>query len=246
MVPVYTAVTLLQACGGQLSSILKSGRAAQMSEVVAKGLQPHKVNLPVYTLHILLGYVSQKRHTVVSLLRNLFLRCSTKSYYVFLPRSCSWFQEVWSFLYLPPMDALPPAHPDNGSLEGPASVEEWPLLLSPLLYILGAAVAYWGSALFRLLMRLISLLLAPFHRCGWTFKHGGVWFECLIQHDVSVNLLFPRRPSVSRDCGTLQLRTQLLITLCLTVTGAVSCGALAIFAAFLLHLYRVSPRKTCS
>uniref|UniRef100_A0A8C3AFM7 GPI inositol-deacylase n=1 Tax=Cyclopterus lumpus TaxID=8103 RepID=A0A8C3AFM7_CYCLU len=116
MVPVYTAVTLLQACGGQLSSILKSRRAAEMSEVVAKGLQPHKVNLPVYILHILLG--------------------------------CSWFQEVWSFLYLPPMDALPP----------------WPLLLSPLLYILGAAVAYWGSTLLRLIMRLISLILAPFHR----------------------------------------------------------------------------------
>lgn len=55
MVPVYTAVTLLQACGGQLSSILKSRRAADMSLVVAKGLQPHKVNLPVYLLHILLG-----------------------------------------------------------------------------------------------------------------------------------------------------------------------------------------------
>ncbi|TNN49953.1 GPI inositol-deacylase [Liparis tanakae] len=167
-----------QACGGQLSSILKSGRAAQMSAVVAGGLQPHKVNLPVYALHILLG--------------------------------CSWFQEVWSFLRLPPMDALPPAHPDSGSPEGPAAVEEWPLLLSPLLYILGAAVAYWGSALLRLLMRLLSLLLAPFHR-----------------------------PSVSRDCGALRLRTQLLVTLCLTVTGAASCGALAIFAAFLLHLYRL-------
>lgn len=55
MVPVYTAVTLLLACGGQLSSILKTRRAADMSQVVGNGLQPHKVNLPVYVLHILLG-----------------------------------------------------------------------------------------------------------------------------------------------------------------------------------------------
>ncbi|KAG7240491.1 hypothetical protein INR49_026775 [Caranx melampygus] len=46
MVPVYAAVTLLLACGGQLSSILKSRRAAAMSQVVGRGLQPHKVNLP--------------------------------------------------------------------------------------------------------------------------------------------------------------------------------------------------------
>uniref|UniRef100_A0A3B4TSS8 GPI inositol-deacylase n=1 Tax=Seriola dumerili TaxID=41447 RepID=A0A3B4TSS8_SERDU len=152
MVPVYTAVTLLLACGGQLSSILKSRRAAAM---------------------------------------------------------CSWFQEVWSILCLPPMDALPPTFPDATFHEGVLPVEEWPHLLSPLLYILGAAVAYWGSTLLCLIMRVISLILAPLH------------------------------PSVSRDCGTLRLRTQLLITLCLTVLGGTSCGALSIFAAFLLHLYRV-------
>uniref|UniRef100_A0A3B4TSM5 GPI inositol-deacylase n=1 Tax=Seriola dumerili TaxID=41447 RepID=A0A3B4TSM5_SERDU len=178
MVPVYTAVTLLLACGGQLSSILKSRRAAAMSQVVGRGLQPHKVNLPLYVLHILL--------------------------------SCSWFQEVWSILCLPPMDALPPTFPDATFHEGVLPVEEWPHLLSPLLYILGAAVAYWGSTLLCLIMRVISLILAPLHR-----------------------------PSVSRDCGTLRLRTQLLITLCLTVLGGTSCGALSIFAAFLLHLYRV-------
>lgn len=66
------------------------------------------------------------------------------------------------------MDALPPTHPDAGSPEGVPPGEEWPLLLSPLLYILGAAVAYWGSTLLRLIMRLISLILAPLHRYGWT------------------------------------------------------------------------------
>lgn len=178
MVPVYTVVTVLLACGGQLSSILSSRRAADMSWVVGKGLQPHKVSLSVYVLHILL--------------------------------SCNWFQEVWSILCLPPMDFLPPTTPDMTFHEGLVRAEEWPPLLSPLLYIFGAAVAYWGSTLLRLIVRLVSLILAPLHR-----------------------------PSVSRHCGTLRLRTQLLITLCLTVLGGTTCGALSIFAAFLLHLYRV-------
>uniref|UniRef100_A0A3B5MLY2 GPI inositol-deacylase n=1 Tax=Xiphophorus couchianus TaxID=32473 RepID=A0A3B5MLY2_9TELE len=55
LVPVYTAVALLLACGGQLSSILASGRAADMSEAVGGALQLHKVNLLVYLLHILLS-----------------------------------------------------------------------------------------------------------------------------------------------------------------------------------------------
>lgn len=178
MVPVYTAVTLLLACGRQLSSIQKTRRPADMSQAVGKGLQPHKVNVSVYILHLLL--------------------------------SCSWFQEVWSVLHLPPMDTLPPTSPDRTFHEGVVPVEEWPHLLSPLLYIFGAAVAYWGSTLLRLIIRLISLILAPLHR-----------------------------PCVSRDCGTLRLRTQLLVTLCLTVMGGTSCGALSIFTSFMFHLYRV-------
>uniref|UniRef100_A0AAX7UWG0 GPI inositol-deacylase n=1 Tax=Astatotilapia calliptera TaxID=8154 RepID=A0AAX7UWG0_ASTCA len=127
------------------------------------------------------------------------------------PHSCSCFQEVWSMLFLPSMDTLPPTFLDVAFHEEETPGEEWVHLLSPLLYIFGAAVAYWGSALLRLVIRLISLVLAPL-------------------------------PSVSRDCGTLRLRTQLLITLCLTVMGGTSCGALSIFASFLFHLYR-APRK---
>ncbi|KAM3607858.1 uncharacterized protein V6R79_015254 [Siganus canaliculatus] len=176
VVPVYTAVTLLLACGGQMSSIVKSRRAADLSQVVGRGLQPHKVNLPVFVLHFLLG--------------------------------CGWFQDVWSALCLPLMDSLPPTFPDATFLEAPA--EEWPHFLSPLLYVFGAAVAYWGSGLLRLVIQLLSLVLAPLHR-----------------------------PSVSRDCGTLRPRTQLLVLLALSVVGWTCCGALSIFAAFLLHLYRV-------
>ena len=45
---------------------------------------------------------------------------------------------------------------------------------------------------------------------------------------------------MSRDCGTLRLRTQLLICVSLTVLGGTSCGALSIFASSLFHLYRVN------
>ncbi|XP_053733811.1 GPI inositol-deacylase [Synchiropus splendidus] len=177
-VPVYTSVTLLLACGGQLSSILKTGRAAAMSQVVGRGLRPHLVTLPVYALHILL--------------------------------SCSSFRELWSLLLLPPVDSLPPTFPDAAFFEEEAPEEEWPHLLTPLLYIFGAAVAFWGSALLHLLIRLLSLILAPLHR-----------------------------PSVSRDCGTLKVRTQLLIFACLAVVGGTSCGAISLAVAFLLHIYRV-------
>lgn len=53
-------------------------------------------------------------------------------------------------------------------------------------------------------------------------------------------LCFPRRPSVSRDCGTLRPRTQLLLVLGLSLVGWTCCGALSILTAFLFHLYRVS------
>ncbi|XP_037542191.1 GPI inositol-deacylase [Nematolebias whitei] len=175
MVLVYTAVMLLLACGGQLSSILRTGRAAEPSQAVGGALQPHKINIPVYFLHVLLGW--------------------------------SRSQGVWSVLTPPPVDTLPPTVPD-GTL--PLSTEEWPHLLSPLLFVFGAAVAYWGSTLLHLLVRIVSLVLAPLHR-----------------------------PSVSRDVGTLRLRTQILLSVCLAVVGGTSCGALSILSSSLLHFYRV-------
>ncbi|CAB1328342.1 unnamed protein product [Coregonus sp. 'balchen'] len=160
VLPVYVAVALLLACGGQMSSVVRMGRPLQMSHAVARSLQPHK--------------------------------------------------DGWSTLHLPPLDALPATSPDGTTQEGVPLNVDWPRLLSPLLYVLGAAMAFWGSALLRLFLQLLSLLLAPLHR-----------------------------PSVSRDCGTLRRRTQLLLILCLSVLGGASCGALSITATFLLHLYRV-------
>ncbi|XP_008327156.1 GPI inositol-deacylase [Cynoglossus semilaevis] len=178
MVPVYVAVTLLLACGGQLRSIQKTKRAVNVSKAVAGGLQLHKVNLPVFILHLLL--------------------------------SCGHVEDIWSTLGLPAADVLPASSPDTSFREDLPPVEEWPHLLSPLLYMFGAAVAYWGSSLLSLLVQVTSLLLAPLHR-----------------------------PSISRDCGTLRPWTQVLVTVCLAVTGRGCCGAVSVFAAFLLHFYRV-------
>ncbi|XP_061548382.1 GPI inositol-deacylase isoform X2 [Phycodurus eques] len=178
MVPVYTTVTLLLACGCQLSTIRKLGRPADISLVLGKGLQPHKVNMSVYILHILL--------------------------------SCTWFKDIWSLLCLPLMDVTPPIFPDTAVHNGTTPCAEWSYILHPLLYIFGAAVAFWGSMLIRLFTQLISLILAVLYR-----------------------------PSISRDCGTLRMRTQVLVTLSLTVVGWTTCGVLSVMAAYLFHLYRV-------
>lgn len=63
---------------------------------------------------------------------------------------------------------------------------------------------------------------------------------------LTVFYLFNARPSVSRHCGTLGLRTQVFIVLCLIVMSMKSCGGLAIFAAFLVHIYRVHIKLRCS
>ncbi len=52
--------------------------------------------------------------------------------------------------------------------------------------------------------------------------------------------VFLCRPSVSRDCGTLHLHSQILLIIFLSVLGGITCGALALMVSSLLHLYRVS------
>ena len=89
-------------------------------------------------------------------------------------RRCSQFQEAWSALGLPAMDALPPTAPDHSTLEG-GPVDEWPHLLGPLLYLLGATLAFWGSALLRLSLALLSLAAAPLTRWG-----GSHWEASLL------------------------------------------------------------------
>ncbi|XP_066543052.1 GPI inositol-deacylase [Hoplias malabaricus] len=54
VLPVYMAVALLLALRRQLSSVLKTGSTLALRESVAKGLQPHKLELPVLLIHLLL------------------------------------------------------------------------------------------------------------------------------------------------------------------------------------------------
>nr|XP_061799533.1 GPI inositol-deacylase-like [Nerophis lumbriciformis] len=114
---------------------------------------------------------------------------------------------ILHILFSLPLDIAPPIFPDAAVLD---TSLDWPYFLHPLLYILGAAVAFWSSALLRLVTRLFSFMLA---------------------------LLY--RPSISRDCGTLRPWMQITITFFLMFMGLKTCGALAIMAAFAFHLYRV-------
>lgn len=62
------------------------------------------------------------------------------------------------------MDVAPPIFPDVALDDDTTQCAEWPYLLQPLLYVIGAAVAFWGTALLRLSVRLVSLILAVLHR----------------------------------------------------------------------------------
>ncbi|XP_053351875.1 GPI inositol-deacylase [Clarias gariepinus] len=122
-----------------------------------------------------------------------------------------WFQEGWSALGLPAVDLLPLTPSEDVSHDVAGGLgQDWPRLVSPLLCILGAAVAFWGSAVLSMSLRALSLLLAPLHR-----------------------------PSVSRHCGTLYPHAQILLILGLSALGGVTCGALSVTISFLLYLYRV-------
>ncbi|TRY94184.1 hypothetical protein DNTS_028358 [Danionella cerebrum] len=122
----------------------------------------------------------------------------------------SWFHELWSTLSLPEVDVLPLNTVEYISHESKAPQLEWTRLVSPLLFVLGAAITFWGSAVFRLFVFFLSFILAPLHR-----------------------------PSVSRYSGTLGLRAQLLVVLFLSLLGSFTCGALALLLCCFLHFYRL-------
>ncbi|KAL4618057.1 GPI inositol-deacylase isoform X1 [Arapaima gigas] len=179
--PVYIAVGLLLAFESQMNSLIKTGHPLEMSQAAAGAVQLHKVQLPVYLLHLLLRL--------------------------------SWFQDCWSALSLPPMDILPLSGLnvwDSEDLEQPHTTQDWVHLLGLLLHMLGAAVAFWGSALFKLSLHILSLLLAPLHR-----------------------------PTLYRDTGTMPPWAQLLLIFLLGLLAWTLCGALALVLAYLCYLYRV-------
>ncbi|XP_026862614.2 GPI inositol-deacylase [Electrophorus electricus] len=125
-----------------------------------------------------------------------------------------WFQEGWTALGLPDVDMLPLTTTEDISQDAAGSWQYWPHLVSLLLCVLGAAVAFWGSAVLSASVHMLSFLLGPLHR-----------------------------PSVSRHSGTLRPSAQILLILSLIVVGGATCGALAIAVSFLIHLYRVLRLK---
>ncbi|XP_062862373.1 GPI inositol-deacylase [Trichomycterus rosablanca] len=126
-----------------------------------------------------------------------------------------WFQEVWLALGLPAVDPLPLTSQEDLSHGALSPEQDWPRLISPLLCVLGTAMAFWGSTVHSLFLRTLSFLMAPLHR-----------------------------HSVSRHCGTLRLPVQILLILGLSALARFTCGALSITAGFLLHLYRVLRLQT--
>lgn len=85
-------------------------------------------------------------------------------YSVPLSHRQSWFRDVWFSLGLPGVDSLPLNPAEDLSQDVKASAEEWPRLVSPLLCVLGAAIAFWGNTLLRVFVRFMSFVLAPMHR----------------------------------------------------------------------------------
>lgn len=126
-------------------------------------------NQPDCLYSALPAQVDQSSAEVFSItVSNCYLESLSVSYILSLlicpPLSCNWFQEIWSLFHLPVIDVLPPTTPDLTFNQDTVPPEMWRHIVSPLLYVFGAAVAYWGSALLRVAIRLFSLMLAPLHR----------------------------------------------------------------------------------
>ncbi|RXN29249.1 GPI inositol-deacylase-like isoform X2 [Labeo rohita] len=81
----------------------------------------------------------------------------------------SWFQDVWSSLGLPAVDALPLNSVEDLSQDPKTSMQEWPRLVSPLLCVIGASIAFWGSTVLRVFVYFLSFFLTPLHRVSGLF-----------------------------------------------------------------------------
>ncbi|MBN3323965.1 PGAP1 deacylase, partial [Atractosteus spatula] len=182
VLPVYMAVCILLACEGQVYSLIHTGRPVELAEALGESTQLHRVELLVSLLHLLLRL--------------------------------SWFQAGWSALGLPLVDTLPLTALDHGVLESsePLSpAEGWTRLVSLFLLLLGAAVAFWGGALFRLSLELLSWILSPLHR----------------------------QPSIIQDSGHPLTRSRIILIVTLGLVAWATCGALALVAVYFLYLYKV-------
>lgn len=207
-----------------------------MSTAVGGAVQPHKVEIPVYLLQLLLRWVSPATPRLASPCRLTPPRL--------LSFRIGWFRDGWAALSLPLPDGLPVSTLDGAGGVGPA--EDWSRLLGLVLQVLGAAMAFWGSVLFRLTLRALSLIMAPLHRQAPPPKSlpaNYLSISLFIRH-ISAAVFsihgFSCRPCLSRQCGVLHPWAQVLLILSLALLGQVTCGALSFSLAFLCYLYRVS------
>ncbi|KAK1797667.1 hypothetical protein P4O66_008038 [Electrophorus voltai] len=211
---VYTAAVLLLALRRQLGCIIQTGHTVALREAAASGLQPHKVELPILILHLSLRHVQPLKRASVHFTVGCLNELPSIITMLFLFNRQGWFQEGWTALGLPDVDMLPLTTTEDISQDAAGSWQYWPHLVSLLLCVLGAAVAFWGSAVLSASVHMLSFLLGPLHR-----------------------------PSVSRHSGTLRPSAQILLILSLIVVGGATCGALAIAVSFLIQLYRVLRLK---
>uniref|UniRef100_A0A6I8NX69 GPI inositol-deacylase n=1 Tax=Ornithorhynchus anatinus TaxID=9258 RepID=A0A6I8NX69_ORNAN len=111
--PAYIIASILLGYGGQLSSLLSTGRCGHLGAALQRTARPYKVEPVVHGLNFLLGF--------------------------------GWFREAWEATLLPEPDVIPAS---AGGLRVP--------LVSPVLFLFGTALAYWGHALGAASLRLLA------------------------------------------------------------------------------------------
>uniref|UniRef100_A0A6I8NWD3 GPI inositol-deacylase n=1 Tax=Ornithorhynchus anatinus TaxID=9258 RepID=A0A6I8NWD3_ORNAN len=172
--PAYIIASILLGYGGQLSSLLSTGRCGHLGAALQRTARPYKVEPVVHGLNFLLGF--------------------------------GWFREAWEATLLPEPDVIPAS---AGGLRVP--------LVSPVLFLFGTALAYWGHALGAASLRLLASARPALP--GAVTRVSFRWSAR------------PRGPGpAGAACGVLVL----------VPVGWTACGAVALVLAGLLYALRVS------
>ncbi|XP_028925519.1 GPI inositol-deacylase [Ornithorhynchus anatinus] len=183
--PAYIIASILLGYGGQLSSLLSTGRCGHLGAALQRTARPYKVEPVVHGLNFLLGF--------------------------------GWFREAWEATLLPEPDVIPAS---AGGLRVP--------LVSPVLFLFGTALAYWGHALGAASLRLLaSARPALPGRIPVTVGGGLGRAVTRVSFRWSAR---PRGPGpAGAACGVLVL----------VPVGWTACGAVALVLAGLLYALRV-------
>uniref|UniRef100_A0A4W4DUL8 GPI inositol-deacylase n=1 Tax=Electrophorus electricus TaxID=8005 RepID=A0A4W4DUL8_ELEEL len=122
------------------------------------------VELPILILHLSLRHVQPLKRASVHFTVGCLNELPSIITMLFLFNRQGWFQEGWTALGLPDVDMLPLTTTEDISQDAAGSWQYWPHLVSLLLCVLGAAVAFWGSAVLSASVHMLSFLLGPLHR----------------------------------------------------------------------------------